>query len=184
MKYMLLGKSGIEVSRITHGCMELGGGPWDVREDKENIALLNTALEHGITTFDTAESYGKGHSEEVVGQALHTVRDKVVLCTKVSKEHLHKNDVIAACEGSLRRLHTDHLDVLYTHWQSPDLGLYPLEETVEAMMKLKEQGKIRAIGASNVTADLIRGYCRYGQLDVIQEKHSPVSYTHLRAHET
>jgi methylglyoxal reductase len=62
--------------------------------------------------------------------------------------------------------------VLYTHWQSPDLGLYPLEETVEAMMKLKEQGKIRAIGASNVTADLIRGYCRYGQLDVIQEKYS------------
>ena len=61
---------------------------------------------------------------------------------------------------------------LYTHWQSPDLGLYPLEETVEAMMKLKEQGKIRAIGASNVTADIIRGYCKYGQLDVIQEKYS------------
>ena len=57
MKYTLLGKSGIEVSRITHGCMELGGGPWDVREDKENIALLNTALEHGITTFDTAALY-------------------------------------------------------------------------------------------------------------------------------
>ena len=64
------------------------------------------------------------------------------------------------------------LDVLYTHWQSPDLSLYPLEETVEAMTKLKEQGKIRAIGASNTTAELIRGYCKYGQLDIIQEKYS------------
>ena len=68
--------------------------------------------------------------------------------------------------------HIDHLDVLYTHWQSPDFGLYPLEATVEAMMKLKDQGKIRAIGASNVTSDIIRGYCKYGQLDVIQEKYS------------
>ena len=75
-------------------------------------------------------------------------------------------------EDSLRRLHTDHLDVLYTHWQSPDFGVYPLEETMEAMMKLKEQGKIRAIGASNTTAEFIRGYCKYGQLDVIQEKYS------------
>ena len=80
--------------------------------------------------------------------------------------------IIEDVEDSLRRLHTDHLDVLYTHWQSPDFGIYPLEETVEAMMKLKEQGKIRAIGASNVTADIIRGYCKYGQLDVIQEKYS------------
>jgi len=85
---------------------------------------------------------------------------------------LSAQSIIEDVEDSLRRLGTDHLDVLYTHWQSPDLGLYPLEETVEAMMKLKEQGKIRAIGASNVTADLIRGYCRYGQLDVIQEKYS------------
>ena len=69
-------------------------------------------------------------------------------------------------------LFRSHLDVLYIHWQTPDFGIYPLEETVEAMMKLKEQGKIRAIGASNVTADIIRGYCKYGQLDVIQEKYS------------
>ena len=75
-------------------------------------------------------------------------------------------------EDSLRRLGTDHLDVLYTHWQTPDLNIFPLEETVEAMMKLKEQGKIRAIGASNTTAEFIRGYCKYGQLDVIQEKYS------------
>ena len=121
----------------------------------------------------------------------HIDRDKVVLSTKCGLEWRHETPVlhkvvdgttvyrdlsaksiIEDVEDSLRRLHTDHLDVLYTHWQTPDFGIYPLEETVEAMMKLKEQGKIRAIGASNVTADIIRGYCKYGQLDVIQEKYS------------
>ena len=82
---------------------------------------------------------------------------------------LSAQSIIEDVEESLKRLGTDHLDVLYTHWQSPDFSVFPLEETVEAMMKLKEQGKIRAIGASNVTADIIRGYCKYGQLDVIQE---------------
>ena len=121
----------------------------------------------------------------------HIDRDKVVLSTKCGLEWRHETPIlhkvvdgvqvyrdlsakgiIEDVEDSLRRLHTDHLDVLYTHWQSPDFGVYPLEETMEAMMKLKEQGKIRAIGASNVTSDIIRGYCRYGQLDVIQEKYS------------
>ncbi len=100
----------------------------------------------------------------------HIDRDKVVLSTKCGLEWRHETPVlhkvvdgttvyrdlsaksiIEDVEDSLRRLHTDHLDVLYTHWQTPDFGIYPLEETVEAMMKLKEQGKIRAIGASNVT---------------------------------
>ena len=111
MKYETLGSSSLQISRIVHGCMELGGGPWDVRTDAENAALLRAALEHGVTAFDTAESYGGGHSEEVVGAALAPVRDKVVLCTKVSKEHLHKADVLAACEGSLRRLKTDYIDL-------------------------------------------------------------------------
>ena len=169
MKYTLLGKSGIEVSRITHGCMELGGGPWDVREDKENIALLNTALEHGITTFDTAESYGKGHSEEVVGQALHAVRDKVVLCTKVSKENLHKNDVIAACEGSLRRLNTEYIDLYYIHWPNAEIDI---GETMEAFLTLKEQGKIRAIGVSNFSVQQMQDAMRYAPLDALQPEYN------------
>ena len=142
--------------------------------------------------IDTAPIYGLYHSEEVVGEALrHIDRDKVILSTKCGLEWRHESPVlhkvvdgvqtyrdlsaksiIEDVEDSLRRLGTDHLDVLYTHWQTPDLSIFPLEETVEAMMKLKEQGKIRAIGASNTTADLIRGYCKYGQLDVIQEKYS------------
>ena len=149
-------------------------------------------MEQGIVWIDTAPIYGLYHSEEVVGEALrHINRDKVILSTKCGLEWRHESPVlhkvvdgvqtyrdlsaksiIEDVEDSLRRLGTDHLDVLYTHWQTPDLSIFPLEETVEAMMKLKEQGKIRAIGASNTTADLIRGYCKYGQLDVIQEKYS------------
>ena len=154
--------------------------------------LFKGLPEQGITWIDTAPIYGLGHSETVVGQALRRIgRDKVILSSKCGLEWRHETPVlhkvvdgvtvyrdlsaqsiIEDVEDSLRRLGTDHLDVLYTHWQSPDFGLYPLEETVEAMTRLKQQGKIRAIGASNVTADILRRYCQLGQLDVIQEKYS------------
>ena len=102
MKHTLLGKSGIEVSRITHGCMELGGGPWDVREDKENIALLNTALEHGITTFDTAESYGKDIPKRSSVRRCTPCATKVVLCTRrfprsICTKRRHRRVRGAAC---------------------------------------------------------------------------------------
>ena len=171
----------------------IGGGRWwGDNDDALSVKAIETAVEQGIVWIDTAPIYGLYHSEEVVGEALrHIDRDKVILSTKCGLEWRHESPVlhkvvdgvqtyrdlsaksiIEDVEDSLRRLGTDHLDVLYTHWQTPDLSIFPLEETVEAMMKLKEQGKIRAIGASNTTADLIRGYCKYGQLDVIQEKYS------------
>ena len=173
--------------------LAIGGGSWwGDNDDALSVKAIQTAVEQGIRWIDTAPIYGLYHSETVVGEAMkHIDRDKVVLSTKCGLEWRHETPVlhkvvdgttvyrdlsaqsiIEDVEDSLRRLHTDHLDVLYTHWQTPDFGIYPLEETVEAMMKLKEQGKIRAIGASNVTADIIRGYCKYGQLDVIQEKYS------------
>ena len=156
MENLNIGRSGIEVPFLGMGTWAIGGGSWwGDNDDALSVKAIQTAVEQGIRWIDTAPIYGLYHSETVVGEALkHIDRDKVVLSTKCGLEWRHETPV------------------LYTHWQSPDLGLYPLEETVEAMMKLKEQGKIRAIGASNVTADLIRGYCRYGQLDVIQEKYS------------
>ena len=74
--------------------------------------------------------------------------------------------------GDTRPLQTDYIDLLYTHWQTPDLSLFPLEETMDTLMALKKEGKIRAIGASNVTPEQLELYCQYGQLDVIQEKYS------------
>ena len=193
MQNINIGKSGIQVPFLGMGTWAIGGGSWwGDNDDALSVKAIQTAVEQGIQWIDTAPIYGLYHSETVVGEAMkHIDRDKVVLSTKCGLEWRHETPVlhkvvdgtavyrdlsaqsiIEDVEDSLRRLHTDHLDVLYTHWQTPDFGIYPLEETVEAMMKLKEQGKIRAIGASNVTADIIRGYCKYGQLDVIQEKYS------------
>ena len=193
LQNITIGKSGIEVPFLGMGTWAIGGGSWwGDNDDALSVNAIEAAVEQGIRWIDTAPIYGLYHSEQVVGEALrHIDRDKVVLSTKCGLEWRHETPVlhkvvdgtavyrdlsaqsiIEDVEESLKRLGTDHLDVLYTHWQSPDLGLYPLEETVEAMMKLKEQGKIRAIGASNVTADIIRGYCKYGQLDVVQEKYS------------
>ena len=188
-----IGRSGIEVPFVGLGTWAIGGGSWwGDNDDALSVKAIRTAVEQGIRWIDTAPIYGLYHSEKVVGEALKEIdRDSIVLSTKCGLEWRHETPVlhkvvdgvtvyrdlspqsiIEDVEDSLRRLGTDHLDVLYTHWQSPDFNLYPLEETVEAMMKLKQQGKIRAIGASNVTADIIRGYCQYGQLDVIQEKYS------------
>lgn len=188
-----IGRSGLEAPFVGMGTWAIGGGSWwGDNDDAVSVKAIEAAVEQGITWIDTAPIYGLYHSEQVVGEALrHIDRDKVILSTKCGLEWRHETPVlhkvvdgvsvyrdlsaqsiVEDVEDSLRRLGTDHLDVLYTHWQSPDFALYPLEETVEAMMRLKEQGKIRAIGASNVTADIIRGYCRYGQLDVIQEKYS------------
>ena len=173
MQNINIGKSGIQVPFLGMGTWAIGGGAWwGDNDDSLSVKAIQTAVEQGIQWIDTAPIYGLYHSETVVGEAMkHIDRDKVVDGVTVYRD-LSAQSIIEDVEDSLRRLHTDHLDVLYTHWQSPDFGIYPLEETVEAMMKLKEQGKIRAIGASNVTADIIRGYCKYGQLDVIQEKYS------------
>ena len=188
-----IGKSGLSAPFLGMGTWAIGGGSWwGDNDDALSVKAILTAVEQGITWVDTAPIYGLYHSEEVVGEALkHLDRDKIILSTKCGLEWRHESPVLHKVvdgvqvyrdlseksiledvEESLKRLGTDHIDVLYTHWQSPDFGVYPLEETVSALMKLKAQGKIRAIGASNMTADLIRGYCQYGELDVIQEKYS------------
>ena len=184
MQYNPLGKTDLRVSRLCLGCMtfgepDRGNHAWTLPEESSR-PIIKRALEGGINFFDTANSYSDVSSEEIVGRALRDFarREDVVVATKVFHrvgdlpEGLSRAQILRSIDDSLRRLGTDHLDVLYTHWQTPDLSIFPLEETVEAMMKLKEQGKIRAIGASNTTAEFIRGYCKYGQLDVIQEKYS------------
>lgn len=154
-----IGKSGLSAPFLGLGTWAIGGGTWwGDNDDAQSVNAIRTAVEQGIAWVDTAPIYGLYHSEEVVGEALRQIdRDKVILSTKCGLEWRHETPVlhkvvdgvsvyrdlsaqsiIEDVEGSLKRLGTDHLDVLYTHWQSPDFGLYPLEETVEALMKLKE----------------------------------------------
>ncbi len=187
-----IGKSGIKVPFLGLGTWAIGGGTWwGDNDDALSIRTIQTAIERGIVWIDTAPIYGLFHSEQVVGQAIREHRHDIVLSTKCGLQWRHETpihhkdvdgasvyrdlspkSIIEDLEQSLFNLHTDYIDVYYTHWQTTDYDLYPIEETMDALMTLKKQGKIRAIGASNVTEADIREYCKYGQLDVIQEKYS------------
>ncbi len=115
-------------------------------EENKWISVLTRGIDLGMTLIDTAEAYLDGFAEKVVGKAISGKRDQVFLCTKVSPEHADKCGTIHACEQSLRRLGTDHVDCYFIHWPSTTI---PLEETVEAFMALRQQGKIRHYGLSN-----------------------------------
>ncbi len=187
-----IGKSGIKVPFLGMGTWAIGGGSWwGDNDDFLSIQTIQEAIDLGIVWIDTAPIYGLYHSEEVVGKAIKGNRNNIILSTKCALEWRHetpvyhkevdgtkvyrdlsKKGIIEDLEHSLLTLGTDYIDVLYTHWQTTDKMLYPIEETVDALMTLKKEGKIRAIGASNVTEQDIREYCKYGQLDVIQEKYS------------
>lgn len=192
MKYRMIGKSGIQVSAMSLGTWAIGGGQWwGDNDDNESIRTIHAALDGGINWVDTARVYGFGHSEEVVGKAIKDRRSKVILSTKCalqwydnggelhfSKEghEVHRDlspkAIRRDLEMSLKQLGTDYIDVLYTHWQCQTYGLVSVEETMGELMKMKQEGKIRAIGASNVTLRHLQEYTAAGDLDVIQEKYS------------
>ncbi|MFQ5986436.1 MAG: aldo/keto reductase [Thermoplasmata archaeon] len=122
MEQVELGKSGIRVSRIGVGMWQAGvKNPWgDDVSDEDSIAAMVRAHELGVNLFDTAEGYGAGHSEEVVGRAIRAIgRDEVVIATKVSGNHLRYDDVQRACDRSLTRLGVDAIDVYQVHWPDP-----------------------------------------------------------------
>jgi aryl-alcohol dehydrogenase-like predicted oxidoreductase len=147
MYYRKLGRTGIDVSAIALGCWPFaGGGYWGEQDDQASIATVHAALDAGINFFDTAEGYGRGHSERVLGAGLKGRRDQAVIATKVSANHLSAEGVARACEGSLANLQTETIDLYQVHW--PNWSI-PLSETVEALGKLQQQGKVRAIGVSN-----------------------------------
>lgn len=169
MKYRNLGKTGINISEITFGCWELAGGHWEKQEDEINIRALHKAFDLGITTFDTAEGYGQGHSEKIVGLALADKRKDIILSTKVSPQNLHAASIRTSVEKSLKGLQTDYVDIYYIHWPNKDI---PLEETMGEMNRLKEAGLIRFIGASNFSIDQLKEAMQYGRIDVIQPEYS------------
>lgn len=131
----------------------IGQGTWYMERDgrERAVAAIRAAIELGMTHLDTAEMYGAGRVEEIVGEAIAGRRDEVFLVTKVLPHHASYAGVLAACEGSLRRLGTDHVDVYLLHWR----GRHPLAETIRAFERLVEEGKTRFWGVSNFdVADL------------------------------
>ncbi len=169
-----LGTSGIQITPIITGTWQAGKSMWVGIEDAETIAALRAAVEAGITTIDTAEVYGQGHSERVVGEALAPIRDRVVLMTKVFANHLQYDQVIAACEGSLTNLKTDYIDLYQIHWPAGSWNseVVPIAETMQALTDLKQQGKIRAIGVSNFSRAQLEEAMSYGRIDSLQPPYS------------
>ena len=155
-----LGSSGLQVSAIGLGCMSLSG-IYGKSGDEEGVALIREAMDRGITLLDTSDAYGAGHNEKIVGQAIKGRRSEIVLATKFGNVGGRDGKfadgrpefVIASCEASLKRLGVEVIDLYYQHRIDPSV---PIEDTVGAMARLVEQGKVRALGLSEASPNTIR----------------------------
>ncbi|MCP4626015.1 MAG: aldo/keto reductase [bacterium] len=170
MQFCNLGKSELKISTIIMGTFQAGRQKWTGIDDAQSTGAIRAAFDAGINTFDSAEAYGKGHAEHILGAALSGVRNNVVLATKVSPNRLGYDQVFNACHGSLKRLGTDYIDLYQIHWPSGSFGgkVVPIAETMAAMIRLKEQGKIRAIGVSNFSQRQVQEAGEFGPVDSVQ----------------
>src|SRR5437879_3491011 len=182
MQARVLGSSGLEVSAIGLGCMRMSAGHGEVAATKEEmIALLRTAVELGITFFDTAQVYGPFVNEELVGEALASLRDEVVLATKFGFDFGPEADsksqglcsrpeyIRRTVEGSLKRLRVDAIDLLYQHRVDPDV---PIEEVAGAVRDLIQQGKVKHFGLSEAGAQTIRRAHAVQPVTALQSEYS------------
>jgi aryl-alcohol dehydrogenase-like predicted oxidoreductase len=174
MKLRELGKSGIKISPIIMGTWQAGKDMWVGIDDAETERAIRAAYDAGITTFDTAEAYGNGHSEKILAKSLSGNRDQVIYATKVFANHLTRNQVFQACERSLKNLNTDRIDLYQIHWPSGSFGsnVVPIEETMDALNELKVKGKIRAIGVSNFSRIQLDDAAQYGEIVSLQPPYS------------
>ncbi|MDI9636253.1 aldo/keto reductase [Geitlerinema splendidum] len=174
MKTRKLGNSEIEISPIIVGTWQAGKKMWVGIEDSETIKAIRAAFDRGITTVDTAEVYGDGHSEQIVARSLSDVREQVVYATKVFCNHLKYDQVLDACDRSLANLKTDYIDLYQIHWPAGSFKseAVPIEETMRALNHLKEVGKIRAIGVSNFSRAQMEEAAQYGTIESLQPPYS------------
>lgn len=199
MIYRQLGDSDIKVSAVTFGAWAIGGWWWGGTDDDPAIAAIQAGIDAGITCIDTAPMYGFGHSEEVVGRAVKGRRDQVVIATKcgliwdrAEGEYffeaqdeggahpvyrcLSRKSILQECDLSLQRLGVDVIDLYQCHWMD---STTPLDETMDALVTLRDAGKIRAIGLSNFTPEAIEECIDYGPVHSHQPKFSLLSREHL-----
>nr|WP_319513299.1 aldo/keto reductase [uncultured Cohaesibacter sp.] len=183
-----IGSSDVTASAIGLGTWAIGGWLWGGTDEANSIKAIQAGIDSGITLIDTAPAYGLGKSEELVGKAIKGKRDKVVLSTKCGLVwhtdkglykldqagkpiycHLGAASIRYEVEQSLKRLNTDYIDHYLTHW--PDKTT-PIEETLQMLLQLKQEGKIRSIGASNLSQSELQEYISAGGIDAVQEKYS------------
>jgi len=188
VKTTTLGPSGIACEAIGLGTWAMGGWMWGGTDEAAATAAIRASLDAGVRLIDTAPAYGLGRAERLVGQALKGRRHEAIIATKCGLvwhaakgthffdeegqsvyRHLGRESILYEIDESLQRLQTDYIDLYITHWQD---STTPVEETMATLLELKAQGKIRAIGVSNVSAETLAEYLRYGPVDAIQERYS------------
>jgi methylglyoxal reductase len=197
MKRIPIGTSGIKASAMTIGTWEMGGGTawggWGARDEAEYIKVLHAAPDLGVDFIDTAPVYGTGHSEELIGKALTGRRSKYVISTKcgihwrdadgvreyerdgkTAYRNLAAHSIRKDLEDSLRRLQTDYVDLYYTHRQSDETAV---EETMGELLRMKQEGKIRAIGISRSKPAHLTAYLEVGPVDAVQEEFNVLDRT-------
>jgi aryl-alcohol dehydrogenase-like predicted oxidoreductase len=193
MELRSLGKSKVNVTPVIFGAWAIGGWMWGGSDEKQAIEAIHASIDHGIQTIDTAPVYGMGMSEEIVGKAIKGKRDKVVIATKcgmrwdseegsdpwqsqdlqgnplIIRRNLKPASIIHECEQSLKRLNIDVIDLYQIHW--PDTTT-PIEDSWDAMAKLKKQGKVRAIGVCNYSLEQLKRAQALHPVDSIQPPYS------------
>lgn len=193
-----LGQSGIDASVVAFGAWAIGGWMWGGATEDDSIRAIHAALDAGINLIDTAAIYGFGASEEIIGKALADRRERALIATKCGmladttkgvrrfrstglgmSEHGHidvrvynaPESIREEVDLSLARMNTDHIDLYQTHWQD---STTPIEDTMDELLRLKQAGKIRAIGVCNATSEEMSHYWSRGPLDSDQEKFSMI----------
>jgi aryl-alcohol dehydrogenase-like predicted oxidoreductase len=181
MQKRKLGKSRLEVSAVGYGCMGLNYGYGPATDRREGIRIIRAAAERGVTFFDTAESYGPFTNEELVGEALASIRNQVVIATKFGWNidpqtgerraglNSRPEHIKVATEGMLKRLQTDHIDLLYQHRVDPEV---PIEEVAGTMKDLITEGKVNHYGLSEASAQTIRRAHAIHRVTAIQSEYS------------
>jgi aryl-alcohol dehydrogenase-like predicted oxidoreductase len=178
MKQRTLGTSGLQVSAIGLGCMGMSEF-YGASEEEVSIDVLHHAIDRGVTFWDTADMYGSGHNERLIGRALEDRRDEVVLATKFAIMRGPNGEFLGlsgrpeyvkqACDASLQRLGVDHIDLYYQHRVDPEV---PIEDTVGAMAELVEAGKVRHLGLSEAAAATLRRAVAVHPIAALQSEYS------------
>ena len=181
MNKRILGRSGLEVSALGLGCMNMTGPYGPPQDETEMIALLHAAVERGVTFFDTAEGYGPFANERLLGEAFRDIRDDVIISTKFGFDldpeignglgalNSRPDHIRAVTDAMLTRLRTDHIDILYQHRGDPDV---PIEEVAGAVKELIGEGKVRHFGLSEAGVETIRRAHAVQPVTALQSEYS------------